>query len=165
MGMRARASQNGKLARTEGGPDGIGGGRETDTTKAIVKTEKGADSANGHPEANAVVTIEKADVNEQKVRVKLEKVKLEKGVENEAQGEKEGGVALPVKKKRKRKDVALGEEVAVCAKMERTREKSGVKVAGTPEDKALKKASKNIKVEGMNVVGEKARNKKRRKGV
>lgn len=133
MGMRARASQNGKLARTEGGHDGAGGDDGGDSSKneivegSLVAVKEEKISALSHKRKRARVDAE-ADSSEQqqqpRIRVKQEKTS-EKDVKQEAFVE---GVKQE-----------LGEEV-VAPKAERKRERSEAKKAKRATEKKAKGA-------------------------
>lgn len=162
MGMRARTSQNGKLARTEGGTGEVGGDKKSPTN-----LENGDANANGEAHPNAVGKVEEVHVKEEKIGVKLEKAKAEK-IADADKGKEEGAVPAAAKKKRKRKDATEGEELAADAdrKAERKREKSETKKAKRAE-KALKKEAKGGEDGGDDVIEgatvEKARKKKKKR--
>lgn len=128
MGMRARASQNGKLARTEGGEDGAGGA-PNDSGNGAIKVEGGLGST-GHKRKRTVGMAGGSSGREEPdgvagVVVKEEKVSgggkavADKGVKQETEAleasiKVERKRARSASKKAKRADKVAKEEEALA---------------------------------------------------
>ena len=166
MGMRARASQNGKLARTEGGQDGAGGvcNADDNATEDAVKdepraarrspfgaTDEALEGPTSRKRRRAVGADAGREGKEQSSVAAAEgvTVKKEKSLRAEVKKEKTSGVEVKKEKKSGDKKVAGvreegvgdgGAEVEATSKAERRRQRS--------EAKKAKRANQAVKEEG-----------------
>lgn len=162
MGMRARASQNGKLARTEGGQDGAGGDygtkvavkdepkdarrspfetkREALEGPASRKRRRAAEAGAGEEggeESSAVAATEGVKVKKEKI-LPVEVKKEKKSVVEVKKEKKSGDKKVPGEGEEGRGEG--GAEVEPASKAERRRQRS--------EAKKAKRANKAAKEEG-----------------
>lgn len=171
MGMRARASQNGKLARTEGGTDGVGGGKKHDELVATIaiKTEPASDAA-----AQAVVKIESKTSKKRKKGTVAAAPGAVNGAEVQARDpadETGEDVALANKTKRKRQEEGgetKAEDAEVVAKAERKRERLKAKKAKRTDRAKMCAEEGNETADvkedgGVVVVGKKTSKKKKKR--
>lgn len=147
MGMRARASQNGKLARTEGGKDGAGPA-PPEAANGSIKNEGQALASHKRKRTG---DIWPGSVDE--VVVKQEKMSVEKRlVEKEAGGEVEASeVNAKVQRKRERSEAKKAKRSGKAAQEEKANAADGVQqgndtegeaVAGKEKEKSRKKKKK-----------------------
>lgn len=156
MGMRARASQNGKLARTEGGKDGAGptppaaanGSIENEGLALASHKRKRAGDAEG-------VAGEQWPGNADEVVVKKEKTSGEKRVVKKEQGGEveEPGVSVKAERKRERSEAKKAKRAGKVTQEEKTKAANGVQhgndageeVAGKEKEKSRKKKKRAAK--------------------
>ncbi|CAN0055314.1 unnamed protein product [Laminaria digitata] len=162
MGMRARASQNGKLARTEGGHDGTGddepkdgtGSRtgaagealEGSTSRKRRRAAAGADVVKKEETLGAEVKREENTSGDKKVTGVGEEGGGEGGVEVEATSKAERRRQRSEAKKAKRANKAVKEEGAdECAANSGSETQASVPARGEGEEEGEGKARKKKK--------------------
>lgn len=139
MGMRARASQNGKLARTEGGKDGAGPAPPT-AANGFVKTEGGALASCKRKRAGDTeeAAAEQWPGSVDEVVVKQEKAPGDKReVEKDEGGEVvEPEVSNKVERKRERSEAKKAKRASKAAQEEKAKAAHGVQNRNDAEGEA-----------------------------
>lgn len=142
MGMRARASQNGKLARTEGGKDGADAAPPTTASQGGQSVgshkRKRADDAEGGAEAQVPASAESVVVKQEKTPGEAKTAVKQEGGEESA----EPKTSAKAERKRERSEAKKAKR---AAKEEGAKTPSGVEdgeaISGK-EEKARKKKKK-----------------------
>ncbi|CAN0479264.1 unnamed protein product [Ectocarpus sp. 12 AP-2014] len=161
MGMRARASQNGKLSRTEGGQDGTGGGTPSTAPNGSINGAIGGEGqgSSSHKRKRSTGTEEVETDELPKVVVKREKTTTT-GEETTAVAAKGVGEAkkadssTKAERKRERSEAKKAKRAAKAAQNEEARVPVAVKreenveeggASGKEKEKARKKKQKRAK--------------------
>lgn len=136
MGMRARASQNGKLARTEGGHDGVGG---TESATGAVEPGDGEKSPRSQKRKRATEAVSNG-MGFVTVKQEMGAIKKERKRNSDSSSENSGGLSAKAERKREKSESKKAKRADKAAKIEGGVGGGGAKrAAGVGKEKARKK--------------------------